>query len=122
MIQLSGFRPLLLVLSGVFGACGVGLAAAAAHVAGASNLLAPASSIALAHAPAVLVLYLAHEKVKTATLSGLIIALGTLLFCADLVVKQFTGDSLFPMAAPTGGVLMMIGWLLLALGAVFKKP
>lgn len=120
-MNLSGFRPVLLFLSGVFGAAGVGLAAAAAHVSGTSNLLAPASSIALAHAPAMLVLYLAHDKVKTATLAGLVIALGTLLFCADLVIKQFTGNSLFPMAAPSGGVLMMLGWLLLAAGAVFKK-
>lgn len=120
-MQLAGFRPLLLIFSGLFGASGVGLAAAAAHVSGASNLLAPASSIALAHAPAVLALYLAHDKVKTATLSGLVIALGTLLFCSDLVIKHFTGNSLFPMAAPTGGVAMMIGWVLLALGAVFKR-
>lgn len=120
-MNLSRMRPLLLILSGLFGACGVGLAAAAAHVSGASNLLAPASSIALAHAPAVLVLYLAHEKVKTATLSGLVIAVGTLLFCTDLVVKQFTGNSLFPMAAPTGGVMMMAGWLVLAASAFFKK-
>ncbi|MBB4952715.1 uncharacterized membrane protein YgdD (TMEM256/DUF423 family) [Agrobacterium vitis] len=117
-MRLQGLRPLLLILSGLFGACGVGLAAAAAHVTGASNLLAPASSIALAHAPAVLALYLAHEKVKTATLAGLVIALGVLLFCGDLVYKQYTGNSLFPMAAPTGGVMLMIGWLLLALGAL----
>lgn len=120
-MQLAGLRPLLLIFSGLFGASGVGLAAAAAHVSGASNLLAPASSIALAHAPAILVLYLADEKVKTATLSGLVIALGALLFCADLVIKQFTGNSLFPMAAPTGGIMMMVGWLLLALAAFFKK-
>lgn len=120
-MHLSRLRPLLLILAGLFGASGVGLAAAAAHITGASNLLAPASSIALAHAPSVLVLYLAGERVRTATASGLIIALGTLLFCGDLVLKQFTGNSLFPMAAPTGGVLMMGGWLLLALSAIFKK-
>lgn len=120
-MRLSNLRPLLLIVSGLFGACGVGLAAAAAHVTGASNLLAPASSIALAHAPAVLALYLAENKIKTATLSGLVLALGALLFCGDLVVKQFTGNSLLPMAAPTGGVMMMIGWLLLAAGAFFKK-
>jgi len=120
-MNLSRLRPLLLILSGLFGACGVGLAAAAAHVTGAGNLLAPASSIALAHAPAVLMLYLAQDKVKTATLAGLVIALGTLLFCADLLLKQFTGNSLFPMAAPTGGILMMLGWLLLAAGAFLKR-
>ncbi|MBB4006494.1 DUF423 domain-containing protein [Allorhizobium taibaishanense] len=120
-MMLARLRPLLLVLSGLFGASGVGLAAAAAHVTGAGNLLGPASSIALAHAPALLALYLAGEKVRTATLSGLVIGLGVLLFAGDLAVKQWTGQSLFPMAAPTGGIAMMVGWALLALRAILLR-
>ncbi|MCE6074100.1 DUF423 domain-containing protein [Agrobacterium vitis] len=120
-MSLRALRPLLLVLSGLFGACGVGLAAAAAHVTGAGNLLGPASSIALTHAPALLGLYLAGDRIRTATLSGLVIGLGVLLFAGDLAVKQWTGQSLFPMAAPTGGIAMMVGWALLALGAFLLR-
>nr|WP_274706769.1 DUF423 domain-containing protein [Allorhizobium sonneratiae] len=111
--SLDVLRPALLLTTGLFGASGVGMAAAAAHMSGTINLLQPASFIALCHAPAVLALYLAHEKLPTATLCGLILSFGVLLFCGDLVMKQFTGASLFPMAAPIGGISLIIGWMTL---------
>ncbi|MDQ0454385.1 DUF423 domain-containing protein [Rhizobium paknamense] len=118
-MALAAVNWVLPVFAGLFGAAGVGLAAAAAHVTGAANLLTPASAIALAHAPAVLALYLAADRLPTATAAGLILCLGVLLFCGDLVLKQFTGHGLFPMAAPSGGFSMMAGWLLVAVGAFF---
>ncbi|GEO85566.1 MULTISPECIES: DUF423 domain-containing protein [Alphaproteobacteria] len=108
-------RPLVLLLAGLIGASGVALAAAATHMGGA--LLGPASAMCLAHAPAMLALYAGHKLIRPATGAGLLMGIGTVLFAGDLALKQFYGTSLFPMAAPTGGVLMMIGWLVAALGA-----
>ncbi len=112
-------RPLLLLLAGLIGAAGVGLAAAATHL-GSEGLLRPASMMCLAHAPALLALYAGHRQIRTATAAGLVLAIGTLLFAGDLSMKQFAGESLFPMAAPTGGILMMLGWLIAGFGAFFR--
>ncbi len=114
-------QPLFLVFSGVFGCAGVALAAAASHAGGDTHLLASASAMCLAHAPALLALALAGERLKTAWLAGLLIGLGTLLFAGDLVVLRFAGSGLFPMAAPTGGFSMMFGWLTVAIGAFFSR-
>lgn len=108
-------RPLVLLLAGLLGACGVGLAAAATHMGGA--LLGPASAMCLAHAPAMLALFAGHRLIRTATGAGLSMGVGTLLFAGDLVLKQFSGAGLFSMAAPTGGILMMAGWLMAGIGA-----
>jgi len=108
-------RPIVLLLSGLLGACGVGLAAAATHMGGA--LLGPASAMCLAHAPAMLALYAGHKLIRPATGAGLLMGIGTVLFASDLVLKQFFGAGLFPMAAPTGGMLMIAGWLIAGIGA-----
>lgn len=113
-------RPLVLFLAGLIGAAGVALAAAATHMGGA--LLGPASAMCLAHAPAMLALFAAHRLLRPATGAGLLMGLGTVLFAGDLVLKEFLGASLFPMAAPSGGILMMLGWLLAGLGAFMPQP
>ncbi|MBY5405181.1 DUF423 domain-containing protein [Rhizobium sp. WSM1274] len=114
------FVPLFYLLSGLFGFAGVALAAAAAHGGGDAHLLASASAMCLAHAPALLALALAADRIYTAWLAGLLIGIGTLLFSGDLVSLRFAGSGLFPMAAPTGGFAMMFGWLAVAAGAVFR--
>jgi uncharacterized membrane protein YgdD (TMEM256/DUF423 family) len=114
------FVPLFYLLSGLFGFAGVALAAAAAHGGGDAHLLASASTMCLAHAPSLLALALAADRIKTAWLAGLLIGIGTLLFSGDLVSLRFAGSGLFPMAAPTGGFAMMFGWLAVAAGAVLR--
>ncbi|MBP2550516.1 uncharacterized membrane protein YgdD (TMEM256/DUF423 family) [Neorhizobium galegae] len=121
MHGLEQFRPLILMLSGFMGACGVVLAAAASH-GGDAHLLGSASTMCLAHAPVLLGLYLANGQIRTATLSGLVLAFGTLLFATDLVMRHFGHAGLFPMAAPAGGIGMIAGWLLLAAGAFWRTP
>ena len=115
------FVPLFYLLSGLFGFAGVALAAAAAHGGGDAHLLASASAMCLAHAPALLALAFGIDKIKTAWLAGLLIGIGTLLFSADLVSLRFAGSGLFPMAAPTGGFAMMFGWLAIAVGAFIRR-
>ena len=120
MERLNNLRPLILFLSGLFGAAGVALAAAASH-GGDTRLLGTASTMCLIHAPALVALYGVHRQVRTATLAALVIALGTLLFAGDLLARHFLGSGLFPMAAPTGGTTMILGWLIVAAGAFLRS-
>ena len=117
----SYIRPLLLLLSGIFGCAGVALAAASAHAGGDVHLLASASAMCLAHAPALLALYIGYRAIRTAPLAGLLMGLGTLLFTVDLLALYGRGAGLFPMAAPIGGFAMMGGWLVIAAGAFFRR-
>lgn len=116
MATLDNLRPLILLVSGLMGVSGVALAAAASH-SGDTHLLGSASTMCLAHAPVLLGLYLADTRFRTATLAALILALGTIVFAGDLVSRHFLGDRLFPFAAPFGGSMMMLGWLVTAAGA-----
>ncbi len=106
--------------AGLIGAAGVGLAAAASH-AGGEALLRPASAICLAHAPALVALSIAGDRVRLAALVAVGMTLGTLLFSGDLVARHFIGSGLFPMAAPTGGMTLIVSWLVLCAGALLPQ-
>lgn len=108
------------VLSGLIGAAGVALAAAASH-AGGEALLRPASSICLAHAPALLALALGGNRLRFGSPVALVMAAGTVLFSGDLVARHFLGSGVFPMAAPTGGLALIGSWLTLAIGAALPR-
>ncbi len=56
-----------------------------------------------------------------ADLAGAAFTVGMLLFCGALYVLGVQGMSL-GVVAPTGGMLLMLGWLLLAVSAVFPRP
>jgi uncharacterized membrane protein YgdD (TMEM256/DUF423 family) len=47
-------------------------------------------------------------------------ALGTILFSGDVALRAFAGQRLFPMAAPTGGIILILAWLVLAAAALAK--
>jgi uncharacterized membrane protein YgdD (TMEM256/DUF423 family) len=119
-----GSRPfrLPIALAGVMGACGVILAAGAAHLPDATRL-ASASMMLLFHALAVLATValtergIIHRRIGLMAISGFIVAAA--LFAGDLTVRQYAGHSLFPMAAPIGGTLMILSWLLLAVAAMW---
>jgi uncharacterized membrane protein YgdD (TMEM256/DUF423 family) len=116
-------RPAV-VLAGLMGAAGVALAAAAAHLPDAAQL-ATASSMLLFHAAAVIgaalltVQGLALHPLGLAATYGFIV--GCALFAGDLTLRQYTGQRLFPMAAPTGGSTMILSWLALALAAAWPR-
>ena len=114
----------LIVLAGAMGADGVILAAASAHQADASRL-ASASSMLLFHACAVLATValaeraLIHARIGFAAAIGFVIA--SVLFAGDLALRQYAGHGLFPMAAPTGGTLLIASWLALAVAAAWPR-
>ena len=43
------------------------------------------------------------------------------LFASDLTLRQYAGHSLFPMAAPAGGTLLIASWLVLAMAAIWLR-
>jgi uncharacterized membrane protein YgdD (TMEM256/DUF423 family) len=115
---------ILVILAGVMGADGVILAAASAHQPDATRLAA-ASSMLLFHSLAVLgTVALAergvvHARIGIAAAFGFVIAAA--LFAGDLSLRQYAGHSLFPMAAPTGGTLLIVSWLALAVAAAWPR-
>src|SRR5690606_41162455 len=115
-------QPILwaVLLAGLFGAAGIASAAAAAHWAD-SRLLGAASAICLANAPALLVLGLSGRRLRLGALCAALLALGTILFAGDVGLRAFLDRGLFPMAAPTGGSTMIIGWLLVGMSALFTR-
>jgi uncharacterized membrane protein YgdD (TMEM256/DUF423 family) len=115
---------ILVILAGIMGADGIILAAASAHQPDATRL-ASASSMLLFHATAVLaVVALAergviHLRIGIAAAFGFFVAAA--LFAGDLTMRQYVGHSLFPMAAPTGGTLLIVSWLVLAVAAAWPR-
>jgi uncharacterized membrane protein YgdD (TMEM256/DUF423 family) len=115
---------ILIILAGVMGADGVVLAAASAHLPDATRL-ASASSMLLFHAVAVLGVValtergLLHRGIGLT--AGWAFVVAAALFAGDLTVRQYSGHSLFPMAAPTGGTLLIVSWLLLAVAAAWPR-
>jgi uncharacterized membrane protein YgdD (TMEM256/DUF423 family) len=123
MTQLGWFR-IVVFAAGLMGAAGVILAAVAAHKAG-GTLLPAASSMLLFHAPAALLAVLLADRQVIRLWLGLVAAggfvAGATLFSTDLTVLQFLGHRLFPMAAPSGGTLMILSWFLLAIAAIWPR-
>lgn len=110
-------RPFALVAAGLLGAFGVGGAALAAH-GGDNRLIAVAAAIALVHAPALVgIAAVPEEHLRLRLPVALLMFVGTGLFSGDLAARALVGDRLFVNAAPTGGMLLIAGWLLLAIGA-----
>ena len=113
----------VVALAGVMGALGVVLGAASAHASDASRLSA-ASSMLLFHACAILGAAaladrgLIHPAIGAAAAAGFVLAAA--LFAGDLVLRQYAGHGLFPFAAPTGGALLILSWLVLAVAALWQ--
>jgi uncharacterized membrane protein YgdD (TMEM256/DUF423 family) len=111
----------LLILAGLMGACGVGLAAAAAHGTSTAGLDS-AAWLLLFHAIAILGAAALADQGQLwrplALAAMLCFVAGSALFSGDIALRAFAGHRLFPMAAPSGGTLLLIGWLVLAAAAL----
>lgn len=114
---------LCLVLAGLTGALGVVSLALSAH-ASASNLLQTAAQMLLFHAPLYLGLGILAQirQVLLLPVVLLFLSAGLCLFCGDLFLRAFADQRLFPMSAPIGGLLVILSWLLLAIGALRVRP
>lgn len=110
---------LLLALAGLMGACGVVLTAASAHGKPGTGLDS-AGYLLLLHAAAVIATAartdLLLRPLATVTMLGFVLGAG--LFAADVAARAYLGHRLFPMAAPTGGTILIVSWLVLAAAAL----
>ena len=114
---------LTLALAACIGAGGVMLLAAASHAAPGNATIA--GQMLLFHASALMAAALArdaghlHPHVGFVSIAGL--AVGVIVFGADLALRGFGYGRLFPMAAPIGGTLTIAGWIVLLAAAVLAR-
>jgi uncharacterized membrane protein YgdD (TMEM256/DUF423 family) len=110
-------------LGSVSGLIAVAMAAVGAHALAAlppagTQMLHSAVEMQAWHALALLACGLwAPRGGRLADGAGAAFALGTLLFCGALYALVLA-DMRLPMAAPTGGTLLMLGWALLGVSAL----
>jgi uncharacterized membrane protein YgdD (TMEM256/DUF423 family) len=109
-----------ILLAALMGGAGVALWAMAAHRGGPNA--ATAAQMLLFHAPAVLALTACRKQDliadRTAAAASALLILGPVLFAADVGLRAFGANGLFPMAAPAGGLMAIGGWLLAGLAAL----
>lgn len=111
------------LIASLMGAAGVALAAAAAHAAPGVGLDSAAQilmvhAVALVAGAAAVSAGLAWRPIALAGLIGFV--LGALFFSGDITLRAFVGNRLFPMAAPTGGSILILSWLALAVAAAVR--
>jgi uncharacterized membrane protein YgdD (TMEM256/DUF423 family) len=113
-----------LLIAGLMGAAGVALWAMAAHRPGAASLVTAAHFL-LFHACAVIGVTACRKQMlfrnALASLSVASLILGSLLFSGDIAMRFFLQSPLFASAAPLGGSLTILGWLMLALAALLPN-
>lgn len=105
----------LVAVAGLMGAAGVGLAAWAAHRSGGDTLMTAALLLTI-HASAVAAIGLSGRS-RGVLAAGGALALGAVLFTGDLALRLTVNIKPWALAAPTGGVVMILGWLGLSLVA-----
>ncbi|MFN3625798.1 MAG: DUF423 domain-containing protein [Hyphomicrobium sp.] len=112
----------LIVYAGLAGAIGIGLAAAGAHGADLSALTTPANLLVVHAAAAVAIVAVALRVAHPGAflLAALVLLAGVTLFSGDVALRTLSGARLFPMAAPTGGTTMIVGWLILAVAGIWE--
>lgn len=113
-------RRLIILLAGLIGAAGVAAAAAGAHMNPDPNLTTAAYFLMLGAAGATAAAGLGAARGpgwSFADLGGAAIVLGALLFGGTLAARALWDVTIFPMAAPTGGTMLILGWLVIGLAA-----
>jgi len=107
---------LILAWAGVAGAAGVALAAVAAHKVE-SPALATAAMMLTIHAAAavgIIALAMRTEREKLWQAAAVLMLAAASLFSGDVALHTLSGTHVFPMAAPTGGSLLIASWLIVA--------
>lgn len=109
------------LIGGLLGGAGVVLAAAGAHMAPGRSL-DQAALVALVHGPAIFAVLAGGRSGVLRPLLALVaaggFAAGTLLFSGQLALRSLADLSLFRMAAPTGGFILIGAWIVAALAAL----
>ncbi len=119
-----------LLAGAILGALGVALGAFGAHAfkpmlmeTGRLETYELAVRYEFYHSFALLVTGILQQFIQTKyiRLASLFFLLGTLLFSGSLYLLCLTNHSYFAIATPFGGVLLISGWVLLAIGIISWK-
>ncbi|HEY1452571.1 MAG TPA: DUF423 domain-containing protein [Roseiarcus sp.] len=109
---------ILAALAALMGAAGGALAAAGVHANGGELALRGAQFLIL-HACAALAIAafagLAAAPRRALVVVGFVMEAGATLFAAELASHAFTGERIFPFAAPIGGSTLILAWVALAI-------
>ncbi|MBS9720089.1 DUF423 domain-containing protein [Tianweitania sp. BSSL-BM11] len=108
----------LCVAAALCGAAGVAFSAVATHSGG--GTIATGASFLLMHAPALLAVGLLGAS-KALRLAAWLLFVGVALFAADLIIRHYGAERLFPMAAPAGGVMMILGWIAIGVASLLPR-
>ncbi len=121
------FSPYIALMAAFFGLSAVILAAAGAHIlppdsADADKLWDTALQMHLFHAVSLLGIasLIRPDSPKAMTWSGILIALGILLFSGSLYLRAGGIDTVSGPVTPLGGLLLMAGWLVLIMTLIRK--
>jgi uncharacterized membrane protein YgdD (TMEM256/DUF423 family) len=113
-----------LLIASLMGAAGVALWAIAAHRPAAASLVTAAQFL-LFHASAIIAVTACRKQAllnnRMASLGISALILGCLLFSGDIAMRSFMQSPLFAMAAPIGGSLTILGWLVLGIAALWMN-
>jgi hypothetical protein len=110
------------VTAALLGLTAVALGAIAAHTvaeAQAAQALERASLYQLIHALALL--YATGLPGKAALLARGLLLIGIVLFCGSIELKYLFSLPQATAVAPTGGVALMLGWLMLGVSALTRR-
>jgi uncharacterized membrane protein YgdD (TMEM256/DUF423 family) len=111
------------VAAGLLGAAGVTLAAVAAHRVP-TPAMASAAQMLMVHAVAVLAI--SAWAIRSANAAGWwrtaarVMLLGVALFSGDIALRGFEVGQLVPGAAPVGGSLTIVSWVLVSIAAAIE--
>ncbi len=62
-----------------------------------------------------------HPEVKGLILAAGLLLLGVLLFCGGVYVSSLDGPGMLVHLAPVGGISLIVGWLVVAVGIGFGR-
>jgi len=106
----------------LFGLTGVAMGAAAAHALPdphVASIVERASLHQILHA--IVLLVIAKQPGRLASLARLAFALGIVLFCGGIYLKSLAAQSWAGPLTPYGGMAMMAGWLFTACASLFCR-
>jgi uncharacterized membrane protein YgdD (TMEM256/DUF423 family) len=120
-------QKIFIITGSLLGAAAVMIGAFGAHIlrnmleaSGRTETFETAVKYQFYHAIALVVIgvLMFHVNHRWLSYSGYSFFFGVLIFSGSLYLLCFTGITKFAMITPLGGLLMIIGWLLLAGGTV----
>lgn len=106
---------ILAACGALFGAAGLAALSAGAHVDSGGNYTTAGWMLMVHAGPVVFLGTVAPFTTVWRRLVLLFMIAGTVIFAGDVSYRTYAGESLFPMAAPTGGTLLILAWIALAL-------